>query len=193
MTKGAVSMRRGQSATEYALFVTVAAAAVIGCQVLIKRVVQAKLKLVADDVLALTEADGTDPDLMKRGEKTQLEGLDTQDPGSGLFGSEITSSLTISQDDHLTEKRKTGGTTTQSGFTLSSRTAFSSFKDESDVPPNFALRTSAFERLGGDLSKLPVAFTRPKPPINDRPPDTTEPPITGPTEPGAPQQPPGGS
>lgn len=178
---------RAQSLTEYVILLVVVLSAIVGVQTFLRRGIQAQVKLVADDVLALSPADLSDPLPTKRGEATQALGMDTQDPGSGFDGGDVVSERVVKQTAEFIEERSVGGRTTRDAtcpdchFSRRQSSGRSGFSRRSEVPADFTL--SGLLGQLGNIGELPIEVHLPKIPFDQPTPPTPEPPLRGPDRP----------
>jgi hypothetical protein len=184
-----------QSLAEYAVLTFAIAVAILGIQTYVKRGLQSRMKTVADVALALSPLEVTDPNPATWGEDTQRMGLELADPGTGLDGSDTVSDRSVEQEADVTETRLAGGVVTREGtFASAVSSGRSVFVDTAEVPPDFLLRSAAFEQLGavgsldieGAFGVDDFTFTPAPPsgpPTDESPPPTPEQPIAEPEPP----------
>jgi len=150
-------MRRGQSVPEYAVLISILAAAVLAMQTFMRRGVQLQIKKLTDVALAIVPEDATSVWIAKRGEQTQLFGM--TDTG------ESSSNRSLTSESDYTVVREAPGITTFQG--LQSRTTEvtdSIFEDESEIPPDFLRRDRVFFQLS-NVGKEPIPFYPRTPPL----------------------------
>jgi hypothetical protein len=143
-------MSRGQSIPEYALMISIAAAAIVAMQAYVRRGIQSEIKRLTDVALAVRPEDATSSSLLKRGELAQKAGM------TNTEGSEFVQDLSAESDYSVI--REVPAVTTFDGLMSRARISSASvFVDRSDLPPNFLLRSRIFGQLN-DVGKVPIRF-----------------------------------
>ena len=143
-------MSRGQSIPEYALLVSIAAAAVVAMQAYVRRGMQSEIKRLTDVVLAVKPQDATNASLLKRGELAQKAGMTNTEGSESVQDSSAESGYSV--------VREAPAVTTYDGLISRTRTSSASvFVDRTDLPPNFLLRSRVFGQLN-NIGQEPIRF-----------------------------------
>lgn len=157
----------GYTAVEYAVLISATAVALVASQTLVKRAIQARLKVATDQIFAFS--DDRAGSATKIGEKTQAAGVETHDAGSGILGSELLLTAKTERTADYTESKVAGvagGITRDGTLERTNRTGVSFINDEQYVPPDFLRRPGGLEAV----RDMPKGFNLPKPPDDvDRP------------------------
>lgn len=99
---------RGQSITDYAIAISMVVVTLVTMQTFIRRYVQAEIRGKTDDLLAISDADATNPDWRGRGMETQRLGHETFRQDAGIGGTSTIFNATTTSNRQLTEQI-TGG------------------------------------------------------------------------------------